>query len=715
MAATDRTADAVAPWARVAILIASLIAATGLSLTLTGSIVPTGPADALIFQSTLLVVVLGSAVIEHKFTKPADSVVNALMRMVSLVTVFGIAPRTPWLLVFGYCAIVFLLSLTCVVASTSPETTGWRRTIADWTYRPAVVFGRARLLYSLVFLFAVFTFYGVQAPRTAVLVMFWGLFLALWPLGLPELLSSWTPRSGARQFSGKVVRVDAPNLVRVELQPSARWNREQPMAYKSSEGKLRTIIPLYKQEGQDQAIGTGLVADLDDMPASDMEAGHVYEDSHAFGSEIALTKQLGGEDTSILVGFVIEDSRIGAIRFETRRSDMCRDGLLVWCMVGDRKVFYQITEGVTREENLNRDRHGYHFAIAAQLGALDATQGFVKHDWLPAMNSPVFCEPTDFGDTLGVVKDGDFVFGTIPGTAIQIGGPFTAAMDHHTAILGVTGAGKTELAFDLIRHAVNSGLKVICIDLTARYEDHLADLAKTNLSIEAKLAADLDAKLFDADTGAYGGGKEKQELRKFAARLKDDVTKKVQAFLKSNEGAEQLGVITLDEISNTKASLFVTELYMSCLLGFARENPKDCPRVLVVVDEAHTVMPEPSTMGLADYDSRGLVGKIAQIALQGRKYGIGLLVIAQRTATVSKTILTQCNTIVAFSCLDQTSIEFLANAMGDIHANGLPNMPSLTAVVCGKAVRSQKPIVVKIPFNEAKVNAATAKQSGDAA
>ena len=110
----------------------------------------------MVFQSTLLFVVLGSAVLEHKFTKPADSVVNSLMGMVSMVTVFGIAPREPWLLVFGYCAVVFAFALVCTMVSASPETTGWRRTIADWTYRPAVVFGRARLLYSVVFLFAVF-------------------------------------------------------------------------------------------------------------------------------------------------------------------------------------------------------------------------------------------------------------------------------------------------------------------------------------------------------------------------------------------------------------------------------------------------------------------------------------------------------------------------------------------------------------------------------
>lgn len=144
---------------------------------------------------------------------------------------------------------------------------------------------------------------------------------------------------------------------------------------------------------------------------------------------------------------------------------------------------------------------------------------------------------------------------------------------------------------------------------------------------------------------------------------------------------------------------------MTCLLHFAKAYPDKCPRVLVVVEEAHTVMPEPTTMGLGDYDSRGLVGKIAQIALQGRKYGVGLLVIAQRTATVSKTVLTQCNTMVAFSCYDDTSLGFLSNFFGAPHARLIPNLGRLQAVMFGKAVRSERPIIVEIPFDQAKEEA----------
>lgn len=173
----------------------------------------------------------------------------------------------------------------------------------------------------------------------------------------------------------------------------------------------------------------------------------------------------------------------------------------------------------------------------------------------------------------------------------------------------------------------------------------------------------------------------------------------------SEDPNDRLGVITLEEISNTKATLAITELYLTCLLHFARDNPDKCPRLLIVVEEAHTVMPEPTTMGLGDYDSRGLVSKISQIALQGRKYGVGLLVIAQRTATVSKTVLTQCNTMITLNCFDETSLGFLANVYGEAHTQLIANLPRRHAVIFGRGVRSERPIVVEIPYDPKKAGA----------
>ena len=69
----------VAPWVRVVIMLVSTATVASFSLHFTGSLLPQDPRQALIFQNALLLIVLGSALLEHHFTKPADSVVNSLM------------------------------------------------------------------------------------------------------------------------------------------------------------------------------------------------------------------------------------------------------------------------------------------------------------------------------------------------------------------------------------------------------------------------------------------------------------------------------------------------------------------------------------------------------------------------------------------------------------------------------------------------------------
>lgn len=101
---------------------------------------------------------------------------------------------------------------------------------------------------------------------------------------------------------------------------------------------------------------------------------------------------------------------------------------------------------------------------------------------------------------------------------------------------------------------------------------------------------------------------------------------------------------------------------------------------------------------MGDYSSnKAVVNKIGQIALQGRKYGIGFLVIAQRTANVSKTVLTQCNTIISFQAFDKTSFGFLESYLGNDFLEAMPNLKFRQAVMVGKAYRSTHPLIVEIP------------------
>ncbi|HKI54520.1 MAG TPA: DUF87 domain-containing protein [Anaerolineales bacterium] len=695
--------DYIAPWVRVIILLSSTLVMSGLSYLFTGSIIPRDPQDALIFQNALLLIVIGVALLEKYYTKPADSMVNSLMGVLTLLGVYDIAPKLFWWVMFSYLTLVFFFAImTTAIYSFEVQNPKFIK-LAELCYQPAVVLGQARVLYSVVFLYAIFTFKGVQSLQTVALVLFWGIFIVIWPLRLPQLMSRLSFQKKRYQPVGHVMRTDWPNIVRVTIQPSTNWTNESIKIFQQVDGKQSLILPLFSEPQGDELVGTGLVVKEYKDKLKGLADGFMYDaDQSASVADAEISEALGGGSTSKLVGFIVEKSTISEVKFEIWDPKVCWEGLLVWSEIGGKRVYYQITSGSTEEEVFQSNRHGFQLGTATQLGMMDGEKGFLKHNWVPRMNSPVFAESESFGTDIDISQEKDFVYGTLPGTKLKVAGPFLKNMDHHTAILGVTGSGKTELAFDLIRHAVDQGLKVLSIDLTARYEARLGDLTPKNLSLTAETVAELNKKLFDVETGSYGAGNEKRALEGFAKKIREDVQNTIQEFMTTVDDDNRVGIITLEEISNSKATLFITEMYLTCLLNYAKDNFGTAQRVLIAVDEAHTIMPEPSAMGLGDYDSRGLVGKIAQIALQGRKYGVGLLVIAQRTATVSKSILTQCNTVISFNCFDDTSLNFLSNVYGRSYVPIIPNLPQLHAIVFGKGIRSQRPLIIQIPFDPEK-------------
>ena len=698
----------IAPWVRVSILIVSIVVIFILSRIFTGYFIPKDARDTLIFQDALLLIVIGVALLEKFYTKPADSMVNSLMGIVTMISVYNLAPKLAWWLVFSYAGLVFLLATTSTaIYSFEVQNPKWHR-IANIAYTPAVILGQARIMYSVLFLFAVFAFKGIQSLQTAVLIIFWGIFIVIWPLKLPQLISSISASRAKNKPVGHVLRTDWPNIVRITIQPEINWNNSSIKIFQQAGGGQHLVLPLYYEPQGEELVGTGLVVKPVVIKTPSLEDGYIYDvDENAKVSDADVSEALGGGSTSKLVGFIVEDSTISEIKFEIWNPKACWEGMLIWCDIAGNHVFFQVTNGCTKEEVFQSNRHGFQLGSATQLGILDEKRGFLKYGWVPRMNTPIFAESESFGEGIKVDQKGDFIYGTVPGTKLNVAGPFVENFDHHTAILGVTGSGKTELAFDLIRHTTAQGYKVICIDLTARYESRLNDLQPKNLSLSAGNIAELNNRLFDVETGQYGAPAEKKALQASSQKIRQDVQKAIQEFMTATDEGNRLGIIALEEISNTKATLFITEMYLTCLLHYTKENFGKTPKVLIVVEEAHTVMPEPNTMGLGDYDSRGLVGKIAQIALQGRKYGVGLLVIAQRTATVSKSILTQCNTIISFNCFDDTSLGFLENVYGASYVPLIPNLPNLQAIVFGKGVRSQRPIIIQVPFDENKAKMAS--------
>ncbi|HVZ36695.1 MAG TPA: hypothetical protein VG963_29905, partial [Polyangiaceae bacterium] len=113
-----------------------------------------------------------------------------------------------------------------------------------------------------------------------------------------------------------------------------------------------------------EVIGTGLcVAAADDKLHLPM--GHVcvlHDEEKTAGFIEALSGAKGAE----LIGFTVENSSIGALRFEVAASTNLAEGNVVFARLNGQDVFYQILDAETAEESFDRNPRGTHIVRAAQ-------------------------------------------------------------------------------------------------------------------------------------------------------------------------------------------------------------------------------------------------------------------------------------------------------------------------------------------------------------
>lgn len=110
--------------------------------------------------------------------------------------------------------------------------------------------------------------------------------------------------------------------------------------------------------------------------------------------------------------------------------------------------------------------------------------------------------------------------------------------------------------------------------------------------------------------------------------------------------------------------------------GIGRPNP-----VLVVLEEAHRYLGEGASTLTRNSANR--------IAREGRKYGIGLLLVTQRPTELPKTALAQCGTIIALRLSNSEDQGTIKSALPDAVAGLAAVLPSLRtheAIISGEAM-----------------------------
>ncbi|HCW08626.1 MAG TPA: DUF853 domain-containing protein [Cytophagales bacterium] len=125
--------------------------------------------------------------------------------------------------------------------------------------------------------------------------------------------------------------------------------------------------------------------------------------------------------------------------------------------------------------------------------------------------------------------------------------------------------------------------------------------------------------------------------------------------------------------------------------GFGRQRP-----LLMVYEEAHSYLPKGgSSQTVSGYASRA----VRRICKEGRKYGIGALVVSQRPSDLDETILSQCGTFMALRLSNSEDQSIIGAAMPDNLGSLSELLPSLRtgeAIIVGEAVKI--PSRVRLPL-----------------
>jgi hypothetical protein len=584
--------------------------------------------------------------------------------------------------------------------------------IAETTYVLSTHLGDTPLIFSLLFFFALMAFH-LESPREFLTLA--AMWVVIVPLRLLEHLSYiakdvkeiWAESVSYETICETYARKE-PNLLLFRRTGEGLLSFGQILTMRHSpqdvlhHAMVLDELHLAEERWIRCLVITGqLAASTEKALQRDTASSPVMRLSAVVGQgdiDLAFQPCRAYRRRADLIGLVAPNTDIATLRFELTRTDLdIGEGQLVEVLIGTKPVLYQIINGLTQEEILaQKNTYGFARGTAKKIGTWDDNlQRFEHVRWIPKLNEPVFLQQAQQppADATAV--------GFFPNTSYPLSVKVDQLVTHNTAILGILGAGKTFLALELVERMLLRGIKVIALDLTNQYANELApyyDAAAEQVKIDALKAAGPPGKTNMRQNVAEGGS-----VHVFQALLKLQLT----AFMSDQNSHLRIYNPTAFEVWRQDSKLFsgtasmvqltpteITKIVTETALELCSASITDQAKLCMVYEEAHSLIPEWNAVA-SDGDKAATNGT-AKAILQGRKYGLGCLVVTQRTANVTKTILNQCNTVFALRVFDSTGMEFLRNYIGDDYAGVLSTLEDRHAVAFGRASSCSDPVLIRL-------------------
>ena len=671
------------------------------------------------FYTALLSVLVGSKIVTPFYVKPVDAISYAVPAFVSLMLVnnwgaWPVETKYSFVVVSALSATVLVGALLAIILN------NWRneklQEISNIIRIFLEVFARPQVIYTPIIIFAMYA-YHIGKPNELILISI-ALILTVAMSAGDAVVKTFnrirkTTKIGPRVSNfAEIAAYQQPNIILLRQVKDNDLPLKKIVYVKDrySNSKLALTLGLV---GRDNGILIRAVeiANLSSSRCKELES-IVSNDSAVliddnYLQEICTSENIDLAQKNNVIGIVAPDSSIERMFFEVVDNTDIEEGRLVTVNVQNQKVLYQIVGGLTKEEVVHqKNTYGYLRAQAQQVGVWDREhRKFTQFSWLPNINEPVYLEAQE---NYAIKKD---TIGHFPNSNYQVQiGDINHLVTHNTAILGILGVGKTMLSIELLERMMSEGIKVVCLDLTDQYSTELSDYhnalyEKECLTrLKAATGQDRDAwqenpeqggslpnlkNAFLEDLGGFINNTDGHVLKiynpaEFVATRQDHAPK---SFKVTGQWERSAALFSVTPVEITK---IVSETVLEILSSEMSENARVC----LVYEEAHSLVPEWNSV-VAEGDKHATSGT-ARAILQGRKFGLGCLLITQRTANVTKTILNQCNTIFAMRTFDDTGKDFLSNYIGRDYAQSLSSVKERHAVFFGRGSSCENPVLMKV-------------------
>lgn len=702
------------------------------------------------FYAGALMIVLGSYIVEPFFTKPSDAIVNSIAVLIALLGLSSKSQLIGYTCLFVYACLILVLSFATIYLSNSE--TEVLKQISKISYWVVEMFGKAKVIFSLVYLSSTYSYFAKPDTITAFIsmILFWVCIIFFDVIGLVvnrigRLLNYFKQKT--KNEIGGAIGCDNPLLYKVEVDYSKhniseiKYGEIVGIEIKENVCSIGIVVNI-KQLLSKQWLNIYLLCNKsDEVIKINLSDKKLFTDRNTVFSKENLVYRISIEDVddeakkeiqenelynriNNFVGFISNGSNINTINFTIVRSlnnsnSVIAEGTILETTIYGQETLYQVINGNTREERLeNYDSHGYIIGIARKLGKYNREQKELDTcKWMPTMYTPVFFAYNEEISEIRLKQIAHDAIGRLPNTDMEIPlKDINSIVTHNSAILGILGIGKSFLAFELIKKIIEKNIKVICIDITNQY--YYSDNGMKNYinetDIDVELCEDSLNELRNTKNNSGNSNNPNQwgnvsiYTRIIDERINQFMEKQDKKILILNpdwhpvtKALSNFNIASTVDLTVAEKNRIISE---RLFLYAKSKGETDQARYLIVYEEAHSLVPEWNSV--ANDGDKNATNGTAKVILQGRKFGLGCFIITQRTANVSKSILNQCNTIFALRVFDDTGKEFLQNYIGQDYADTLPTLEERHAIAIGKGLKLKQPVIIRLNERENVINKA---------